>query len=102
MTEPQCRTFDPKVLIAEVSTGDLHSWSNEFEFLWTQHRRAMLNLLDDVAERGIREPVVIGSDGRLWDGHHRVAVAIALHLNQIEAVDHRPPLTTTAKEPTRQ
>lgn len=89
MSKPERYLHHPQDIIGEVRPGDEHSWADEFKFLWTTDRRGMLELVDSITEVGIREPVVIGADGRLWDGHHRVAVAIALQLGPIEVLDHR-------------
>lgn len=32
----------------------------------------------DIALNGIRHPVLLGDDGRVWDGHHRIAAAMRL------------------------
>ncbi|NJP75707.1 ParB N-terminal domain-containing protein, partial [Streptomyces sp. C1-2] len=29
-----------------------------------------------IRENGITMPVLVGSDGRLWDGHHRLRIAV--------------------------
>ncbi|MFF1946928.1 hypothetical protein ACFVWF_32845 [Rhodococcus qingshengii] len=91
MSEPKSYLHHPSNIIGEVRPGDEHSWSDEFKFLWTNDQRGMLELVDSIAKEGIREAVVIGADGRLWDGHHRLAVAIALQLGPIEVLDHREP-----------
>ncbi|MFE5790632.1 ParB N-terminal domain-containing protein [Rhodococcus erythropolis] len=89
MSEPSSYLYHPRNILGDVRTGDEHSWADEFRFLWTHDRDKMLALLDSVLTDGIREPVVIGEDGRLHDGHHRMAAAIALQLGPIEVLDHR-------------
>ena len=69
-------------LIVEVVDGCEHGWPTELDWLWSVHRDQTLALMDKVrADGGIRFPVLIGTDGRLWDGHHRVAVALALGID---------------------
>lgn len=65
-------------LMAEVKDGDEIGWPDELRWLWTEHREQLLALMDNVLAEGFLSPVQIGNDGRLWDGHHRVAVAQAL------------------------
>ena len=60
--------------------GDERGWPAELSALWTDHREDMLVLMDSVLEKGFLEPILLGSDGRVWDGHHRIAVGLALGL----------------------
>jgi hypothetical protein len=39
--------------------------------------------LRDVMANGVREPVLLGIDGRVWDGHHRIVAAIRLGLRDV-------------------
>lgn len=65
-------------VIEHYKTGDEIRWADELEFLWTKRRAHLLKLMDSVLEGGFREPITLGNDGRVWDGHHRLAVALAL------------------------
>ncbi|MFD7247813.1 hypothetical protein ACFV6Y_38430 [Streptomyces massasporeus] len=67
-----------ELLMEEVRDGDQHGWPAELRLLWTEDRDKLLALMDRVLAEGFLTPVQIGDDGRLWDGHHRVAVAAAL------------------------
>ncbi|URM86511.1 ParB-like nuclease domain protein [Mycobacterium phage Hilltopfarm] len=69
-----------EVVMATYSNGNGNRWTDELDWLWRIDREQMLSLLDDVMDNGIRNPIVAGSDGRLWDGHRRVAVAAALQI----------------------
>ncbi|HYH51621.1 MAG TPA: hypothetical protein VEG38_18925 [Acidimicrobiia bacterium] len=40
-----------------------------------------------VAEHGITQGICLGSDGRVWDGHHRVVAAIRLGIAQLPIED---------------
>jgi hypothetical protein len=67
-------------VMATVGPGDGQAWVDELHFLWTTLRHRVLDVLNSVLAEGFREPIVLGPDGRLWDGHHRLAVALALDL----------------------
>ena len=60
-------------------------WREEFAQLWIDDATHMHNLLVDIKRHGIREPILLGNDGRLWDGHHRLAIAVALVHDTIPA-----------------
>lgn len=66
-----------------IRDGDERGWNEEYAFLWGNHRERMEDLGRAVISEGILEPILVGSDGRVWDGHHRVGVAIALGLETI-------------------
>lgn len=69
----------PTAVMELVTPGDTGPWSSELAYLWTDHQQhETLTLLNAVLAEGITEPIIIGNDGRLWDGHHRLAVALAL------------------------
>lgn len=61
-----------------IRDGDGHGWHSEYNLLWTEHRERMNDLRKAVISEGILEPILVGSDGRVWDGHHRICVAISL------------------------
>lgn len=48
------------------------SWNDEIDDL--VQRDEIVPLLADVKEHGFQEPVLLGNDGRVWDGHHRIIV----------------------------
>jgi hypothetical protein len=52
------------------------SWQDETLDLFSGERAAAtIALLRTIAEDGeIREAVVLGHDGRVWDGHHRIII----------------------------
>lgn len=58
-------------------------WAAEFGDLLTRDGGALASLLADVAVHGIREPLLLGDDRRVWDGHHRLLVARLLGLTAI-------------------
>ena len=75
--------------IATVKDGDERGWQEEFRFLWGNHRDRLGPLIASIRALGIREPIHIGSDGRCWDGHHRVAAAAWIGLKEIPVRDDR-------------
>lgn len=79
------------------SQNDEWDWDDEYDWCWGHHQAAMADLVADIARNGIREPVLLGDDGRVWDGHHRIAAAIHLFLTEVPVVFHaRPDLPATA------
>lgn len=40
-------------------------------------------LISDIATHGVREPLLLGDDGRVWDGHHRLLVARLLGIETL-------------------
>lgn len=63
--------------------GDERGWDAEFEFLRREHSGQIDRLATSVQETGIQEPILLGSDGRVWDGHHRLCVASMLGLASV-------------------
>lgn len=60
-----------------VGSGEW-SWAEEARRLTADHhlhRPLMSKLRKSIAVEGIREPVLLGNDGRVWDGHHRIVIA---------------------------
>ena len=74
-------------LLAEVRDGDEVGWTLAARSL---NSYTMANLRESIAQNGQREPVHIGSDGRLWDGHHRVETLRLLGAQTILVIDDRP------------
>lgn len=70
--------MDIRVLLSTYQDGDGIGWPAEFAWLRTFHYRQIANLTVDIVQHGIREPIALGPDSRVWDGHHRLCVAEAL------------------------
>lgn len=66
--------------IFRVGSGDW-SWQEEHDQLYA--RPYQVALTEKIAQEGIREPVLLGSDGRVWDGHHRICAAMHLGLDAV-------------------
>jgi len=74
----------PETVIRCTQTGDENGWLDELSKLWSVHRDSMSALLNDINCRGITTPVQIAIEGnkrRVVDGHHRIAVCLALQLS---------------------
>lgn len=70
-------------VLAQFEDGNDTGWPAEFEWLWTEDAEKMVALVQDIAANGIKEPILLGPDGSIWDGHHRIAAAVALGLDVI-------------------
>lgn len=70
-------------VLAQYTPGDPWGWSTEFAGLWADDTEHMLELVADINDHGFNEPILLGNDGRVWDGHHRLAVAAALLIEGI-------------------
>ena len=58
-----------------AKTGDEESWWLEALWLWLHHAGQMVGLTASILAHGVREPIQIGNDARVWDGHHRIVAA---------------------------
>ena len=67
-------------LLRDWKDGDDHGWMTEFAWLLDHHTLQLDSLLTSIRQTGMRTPVTLGDDGRVWDGHHRLCVAWLLDL----------------------
>lgn len=74
-------------LLSNFKDGNETGWSAEFEWLWRFQSAHLFKLVRDIAVNGIQNPVLLGNDGRVWDGHHRIAAAVALGLEDIPTTE---------------
>lgn len=67
-----------------VGSGDW-TWAEELIVLrgTPDHGSRTNALIEDIKERGIQTPILLGTDGRVWDGHHRVIAAMILGLENV-------------------
>lgn len=65
-------------IMQDYSPGDEWDWIHEIAWLSWHHHGRLLSLVYDIKTNGIREPILLGDDGRVWDGHHRVAAVFRL------------------------
>lgn len=72
-------------VLATYEDGDGIGWAAEFAYLRStpEHVVRLDALRNSVASDGIRHPVTLGYDGRIWDGHHRLCVADELGLETV-------------------
>jgi hypothetical protein len=80
-------SFSPGHIIARYQDGDKIGWPAYLQRLWVEEPTKMLAFVYEVSQTMfIHTPIHIAfeDDGkRLWDGHHRVAAALALGLPAI-------------------
>lgn len=85
--EPTPRTMRLGDFLTQYADGEEHGWDTEIDWLWTHDEDKMWDLAEQVMQHGIQTPVLLGDDGRLWDGHHRIGVAVALCIEDIPVTD---------------
>lgn len=61
-------------------------WGWEWEFVLCCRDDYFGALVEDIKANGIQAPVVLGDDGRVWDGHHRITAAVLLRLDVIPII----------------
>ncbi|WP_097933345.1 MULTISPECIES: ParB N-terminal domain-containing protein [unclassified Streptomyces] len=90
-------------VLAEVRCGS-QDWTWDEEWADLDKRHAETGYLDrleqEITANGITMPVLIGSDGRLWDGHHRLRIAVRLGIGYVP-VEITPPAVPAAPEVSR-
>lgn len=81
-----------------VGSGDW-SWAEEWADLDERHASTgyLDHLEQQIRQNGITIPVLIGSDGRLWDGHHRLRIAVRLGIGYVP-VEIVPPSANDADD----
>ena len=62
------------------------TWAEEYADVMTHER--MPAIRQRVMEDGIGfqdhvAPILLGSDGRVWDGHHRICIALELRISTV-------------------
>jgi hypothetical protein len=73
-------------ILTEVRCGSKDwPWEEEWADLARRHSETgyLDRLAEKISENGITMPVLIGSDGRLWDGHHRLCIAVRLGIGYV-------------------
>jgi hypothetical protein len=73
-------------VLTEVRCGSQDwTWEEEWADLDQRHEETgyLVKLEQQIRENGITMPVLIGSDGRLWDGHHRLRIAVRLGIGYV-------------------
>jgi hypothetical protein len=67
------RSWAYRRVLRDYLPGLRDTWAAE----WEDIRRstppdAWDKLIEDLDENGIEKPILLGYDGRVWDGHHRL------------------------------
>ena len=70
-------------LLKQYRDGDEIGRQNEFDELWSREPAYMDHLCGLINRCGITTPILLGDDGRVWDGHHRLAAAQMLGLESV-------------------
>ena len=72
-----------ETVLAEWRDGNECGWDEEFEWLEQNHADKLETLMADIEANGIREPILLGNDGCVWDGHHRLYCAHILGIRMV-------------------
>ena len=59
------------------------AWAEEFAWILDFHGDYVSDLLTDIEKSGIKVPILLGDDGRVWNGHHRLLVARILGMAEV-------------------
>lgn len=84
--KPNVQVWPLQRVLTEVRCGS-QDWSWEEEWADLDRRHAdtgyLAGLEQQIRKNGITTPVLIGSDGRLWNGHHRLRIAVRLGIDYV-------------------
>lgn len=88
MNAPATVQLSPRYIIETVQDGDQIGWAPYIRRLWLEEGDHMRDFVRRIAlQEYIYHPIIVaiedGNEHRLWDGHHRVAAALALEINCI-------------------
>jgi hypothetical protein len=76
-------------VLSEIQCGSEDwAWPEEWADLDALHPHYLSALEQDIRRNGIQIPVMIGDDGRVWDGHHRLRIAVRLGLPEVPVEIH--------------
>ena len=67
-----------ETIFSECHPDDEWTWDHEFSHLLHLNENYLYDVVDSLAEYGQLEPVEVGPEGRVWDGHHRVVAWMLL------------------------
>jgi hypothetical protein len=80
------RTMPLADVLRDYQDGDEHGWDTEFQWLRENDAERLRLLTDSIRREGIKQPIVLGPDGRVWDGHHRLCVAGTLGITSVPVI----------------
>jgi hypothetical protein len=66
--------------------GDERGWDAEMDYLRAEHAVELYALVPSIQRKGVLEPILLGNDGRVWDGHHRLCVALDLGITHVPVI----------------
>jgi len=75
--------MNPLDVIATYKDGDEVGWEQEFALLYQTHTDKLDELRGSILAEGMHTPIWLGSDGRIWDGHHRLLIAVEQNLDSV-------------------
>lgn len=62
---------------------ETNTWAEEFRWLIDHDNENTGALLADIEKNGIKLPILLGNDGRVWNGHHRLLAARILGMIEV-------------------
>lgn len=65
-------------VLSRYRDGDEIGWDREFDVIESEHTAKFDQITTSMQESGQHDPILLGPDGRVWDGHKRLAAARAL------------------------
>jgi hypothetical protein len=61
-------------------------------FYWLMRDKQVVDLINDIRENGIKEPIVLGTGGFILEGRHRFCIADMLRIEEIPFIfEDKPP-----------
>lgn len=65
-----------------------HGW--DIDSIRLLEQKQVVGLTAEIVKRGMPGEIILGSDGKVWDGLHRIAIALELNIHEIAFVykDH--------------
>ncbi|MEH3033343.1 MAG: ParB N-terminal domain-containing protein [Aeromicrobium erythreum] len=81
--EREALTLPLRVVLDGWRDGEEHGWQTEFDWIESNHSGQIDMLTSSIQQDGIRVPILLGNDGRVWDGHHRLCAANRLALESV-------------------
>ena len=84
MTSPESMSLSR--ILTEYEPGDGGTWLREFAWMALRSSHKLPGLALSIAEIGISTPILLGDDGRVWDGHHRILVATDMGMESVPVV----------------
>ncbi|MGO2860631.1 MAG: hypothetical protein ACTIC1_05705 [Brevibacterium sp.] len=74
-------------VLENFTSGDENNtWAQEFRWIIDFDAPHTGALLADIEANGIKLPILLGDDGRVWNGHHRLLAARILGFTEVPVV----------------